>query len=82
MYKHIYLLSRYRFDQADPETWEGFYHIFDEGEFTVKKVSGGSRPQNAGSFGAPGGSDDRTGNGTITPDPMLNMYLEFIDFSI
>jgi ATP-dependent Clp protease ATP-binding subunit ClpA len=27
------------FDHCDPETWEAFYHIFDEGVFTQKKVA-------------------------------------------
>jgi ATP-dependent Clp protease ATP-binding subunit ClpA len=28
------------FDHCDPETWEAFYHIFDEGVFTQKKAAG------------------------------------------
>jgi hypothetical protein len=27
------------FDHCDPATWEAFYHIFDEGEFTLKRIS-------------------------------------------
>ena len=26
------------FDHCDMATWEGFYHVFDEGEYTLKKV--------------------------------------------
>lgn len=26
------------FDHCDPATWEAFYHIFDEGEFTLKRI--------------------------------------------
>ena len=43
------------FDHCDPETWEAFYHIFDEGTFTNKKISSLSS-----SF-APGGSDAKGG---------------------
>ena len=39
------------FDHCDTETWEGFYHIFDEGEFTYKKVG------RNGQYSAPGGGD-------------------------
>ena len=47
------------FDHCDTETWEGFYHIFDEGEYTYKKVG------RNGQYSAPGGGD-RIGTGSTS----------------
>ena len=33
------------FDHCQPETWEAFYHIFEEGEYTYKKVGAADTAQ-------------------------------------
>lgn len=48
------------FDHCEPETWEGFYHAFDEGEYTVKKVGGGALGRTRTAF-SPGGGDSVSG---------------------
>ena len=48
------------FDHCEPETWEGFYHAFDEGEYTVKKVGGGAPGRTRTAF-SPGGGDSVSG---------------------
>jgi hypothetical protein len=58
------------FDHCEPETWEGFYHAFDEGEYTVKKVGGGASGRIRTTF-SPGGGDSVSGY-------PLN-YLQIID---
>jgi hypothetical protein len=45
------------FDHCEPETWEGFYHAFDEGEFTVKKLGGSTNGMGRGRSFSPGGGD-------------------------
>ena len=34
-HRNVVLLDE--FDFCEPQTWQGFYHIFDEGEYTFKK---------------------------------------------
>ena len=46
------------FDHCNADTWEGFYHIFDEGAFTDKKAGTSS------SF-SPGGADSTDGGSGI-----------------
>lgn len=40
------------FDHCEAETWEAFYHIFDEGVFTQKKVPSGGGSGGVGASGS------------------------------
>ena len=41
--RNVVLLDE--FDHCEPGTWEAFYHIFEEGEFTLKKISAREQSQ-------------------------------------